>query len=439
MAPLIALDEWLSSEAQSHERVLTHTAVPDPGSVIGGCYRVVRVLGTGAMGVVLLADDESLERRVAIKFIRPNLAGPSFRRRFLDEARAMARVNHPNVLQVHAFGEHGAAPYFVTEFVEGSTLEQWLAARRSPHDLDVALRILNDVCLGVAAIHAQDTVHHDIKPANILLDEQLRPRVADLGLANRYQGDSSSMFGVVGTPAYMAPEIAFSRDRDPALRSRADVYSLACVAYELLTGHPPFDGSGNGGLLLQHAMRPVPPPSNRCVRVPKELDHAVLRALEKDPRARTPSISAFRHDLVAARRGSLEPERILLAEDNDSSRHALQLFLAMEFPNTELECVADGLSALEAFERKAPSVAIFNMQMPGIDGIRLTKLFRERGTSAAMPILVLTASGGPNEWQQLAALGADRLLVKPVIGDDVVALIRRTLGERSARVLQVVV
>ncbi len=271
------------------------------------------------MGVVLLADDESLERRVAIKFIRPNLAGPSFRRRFLDEARAMARVNHPNVLQVHAFGEHGAAPYFVTEFVEGSTLEQWLAARRSPHDLDVALRILNDVCLGVAAIHAQDTVHHDIKPANILLDEQLRPRVADLGLANRYQGDSSSMFGVVGTPAYMAPEIAFSRDRDPALRSRADVYSLACVAYELLTGHPPFDGSGNGGLLLQHAMRPVPPPSNRCVRVPKELDHAVLRALEKDPRARTPSILGV--SSRPCRRASRKPRARA-----DSSRRRQRLF-----------------------------------------------------------------------------------------------------------------
>ncbi|MDP9150779.1 MAG: protein kinase [Myxococcota bacterium] len=434
---MLVLDEWLSSAQQSHERELTHNPVPEPGSVIAGCYRVVRLLGTGAMGVVLLAEDESLQRRVAIKFIRPTLAGPSFRDRFLDEARAMARVSHPNVLQVHAFGEQDEAPYFVMEFVEGFTLTQWLADRSAPLNLDVALRILDGLCLGVAAIHAQNTVHHDIKPANILLDDTLRPRVADLGLAALHRQDQPSGSEVLGTPAYMAPEIAFSRDSDPALRPRADVYSLACVAYELLTGRPPFDGSGSAGLLLQHAMRAVLPPSSLCARVPKKLDRAVLRALEKDPRARTPSIDAFRRDLVAARWGTLEPERILVAEDDDASRHAMRALLETAFPNAELECVADGQLALEAFERKPPSVAILDLQMPGIDGMHLTRLFRERGTEG-MPILVLTGFGGPDEWRQLAALGADRLLVKPVVADDVVALIRRTLGERSASARQFV-
>jgi serine/threonine protein kinase len=391
------------------------------------------------MGVVLLAHDETLDRRVAIKFTRPGLLSARFRERFLAEARSMARVSHPNVLQVHAYGEHGDAPYFVMEFVEGRTLEQWLVETGSPPTIDVALSILDDVCRGVSAIHAQDTVHHDIKPSNILLDDELRPRVADLGLAVLYRLEQPAKYELIGTPAYMAPEIAFSTDHDPALRFRADVYSLACVAYQLFTGRPPFDAATNIGILLQHATRPVPPPSSLRLDLPVELDNAVLRALEKDPVARTPTVEGFRRDLMAARGESLDPARILVAEDEDDSREALRLILALEFPNAEIVCVRDGLAALEAFDRNPPSVAILDLRMPGIDGMELTKLLRERGSSATMPIIILTASGGPAEWRRLAALGADRLLVKPVVFGDVVAVVRRALSERSSGGLQQIV
>jgi serine/threonine protein kinase len=269
MPPLLAPDEFLSSEVPSHERELTDHADAEPGSIIGG-YRIIRLLGRGSMGVVYLAHDEALDRQVAIKFTDPNQLSPSFRKRFLEEARAMARVSHPNVLQVHAFGEHEERPYFVMEFVEGQTLEQWLKDRPSQPDLDVALGILDDLCLGIAAIHAQNTVHRDIKPSNILLNDQLRPRVADLGLA-ALRLDQQSKPEIVGTPAYMAPEIAFSSLSDPALRARADVYSLACVAYELFVGHPPFDAAGNVGILLQHAMKPVPPSEHPARQSPRRV------------------------------------------------------------------------------------------------------------------------------------------------------------------------
>ncbi len=295
------------------------------------------------------------------------------------------------------------------------------------------------MCLGVAAIHAESTVHHDIKPSNILLDDQLRPRVADLGLAALRQVGPSNRSEVVGTPAYMAPEIAFSNHADPLLRSRADVYSLACVAYQLFTGRPPFEGTTNVNVLLQHASMPVPPASSLRPGLPEELDRALLRALEKDPAARTPSVEAFRRDLASARQGSLEPKRILIAEDHDDSREALKLSLARGFPHAEIECVSDGKSALEAFDRTTPSVAILDLRMPEIDGMDLTKLLRERCSSANMPIIVLTASGGPQEWRMLAALGADRLLLKPVVADDVIALVRRALRERSSTALRVMV
>lgn len=434
---MIAVDDWLTTEDQSAERVLTGPVGPSPGTLIGGGYRILSTLGAGSMGVVLLAQDETLDRRVAIKFTRGSMKGSGFRDRFLAEARAMARVSHPNVLQVHAFGEHNESPYFVMEFVDGPTLEQWLAQRGSPPDVDVALRILDDLCHGVSAIHAADTVHHDIKPSNILLDDELRPRIADLGLAVLYREGSPTTREIVGTPTYMAPEIAFARDTDPALRSRADVYSLGCVAYQLFTGRPPFDGAGNMGMLLQHATRPVPPASGIRPGLPAELDHALLGALAKDPSERTSTADIFRRSLIAARGTGRDPVRILVAEDNDDSREALQVMLSLEFPHADIECVADGVAALAAFDRKAPSVAILDLRMPGIDGMELTRLLRERGTSPTMPIIILTASGGAAEWRRLSSLGADRFLVKPVIMDDVVALVRRAIDERAGSGLRV--
>ncbi len=425
-----AADEASDSSDGERESVVRDVPI---GAMIGEVYRVVGPLGSGSMGVVFLAHDESLDRRVAIKFIHPTLSGVTFRERFMAEARAMARVNHPNILQIYAFGEHDGAPYFVMEWVQGRTVEQWLTESPSPPDLELALRILDETCQGVSAIHAAHSVHRDIKPSNILLDDEtFRPRVADLGLADLCRDDRPSKPEIVGTPTYMAPEIAFSRETDPALRPRADVYSLACVAYQLFTGRPPFDGTGNMGMLLQHAMNPVTPPSSLRADLPAELDGVILRALAKDPKDRTPTVEAFRRDLLAARLGGREPVRILVAEDDADFREAMNLTLSFEFPEAEIECVEDGQAALEAFERKRPSVTILDLRMPRLDGMELTALLRARDTSATMPIIILTASGGSEEWKRLAALGADRFLVKPVVMDDVISLVRRSLGERSS-------
>ncbi|HWO09507.1 MAG TPA: serine/threonine-protein kinase, partial [Polyangiaceae bacterium] len=202
-----------------------------PGTLIGGSYRLMGEVGRGAMGVVLLALDEHLQRRVAIKFIRSDVVEPGFYARFTQEARAMARVSHPNVLCIYAFGEHEGTPYFVTELVEGVTLEAWLQARPSPPELESALRILDDVCRAIAAIHAAGTVHRDIKPSNILVDAELRTRVADFGVSTRYAGSMSSATSeMAGTPAYMAPEVAMWEGQPGAPCPLSDIYSLGCIA-----------------------------------------------------------------------------------------------------------------------------------------------------------------------------------------------------------------
>ncbi len=324
------------------------------------------------------------------------------------------------------------------EFVDGQTLEHWLAGHAMPPDPELALGILAGMCEGVAAIHAAGTVHRDLKPTNILLDADLRPRIADLGLAVLWRQDEASKRELVGTPAYMAPEIAFADQFESAHRSRADVYSLGCIAYELVTGEAPYgklpEGSGPTATLLQHMMGEVKPPSSVGDCSSPELDHVILRALSKDPAKRTPTVEALRHDLAAARLNRREPVRILVADADDDFRNAVAGVLEQGFPGAEVECVADGRRALEAFDRCHPSVLIIDARLPVLDAFDVTEFIRtERAPSSAIPIIVLAASDGPSEWKRLSAIGADRFLVKPIIAEDIVATVRQCLLERTSR------
>lgn len=418
----------------------------EPGTVLGGVYRLVREVGHGSMGVVFQAEDLTLERNVGIKVVWPHLLDENLRHRFQTEARAMARVNHKNVLAIYTIGQHEGAPYFVSEFVDGVSLETWLkdvTKDGQRPDPDLALRIFDETCQGVAAIHAAKTVHRDLKPSNILLDKKFHVRVADLGVANilmqmkpagveSTEGRDTAELDVVGTPSYMAPEVAFRRDINADLLPRADVYSLGCIAYELFTGQKLFEAEGAAALMFRHATEKPDPPSVRRPGLGALFDKAILRALEKDPRERTRSVEGLRFEMATAKSEGSEPVRILVAEDDPDFREALGIRLRKEFPFAEVECVGDGAAALEAFEKKAPSVLIVDLQMPNMDGLELTKRLRANEGTRTMPILVVTASGGPNEWKELSALGADGFLVKPVNMTDVVTLVRRALEERTS-------
>lgn len=406
---------------------------PGIGSSIGEVYEVEAELGGGAMGVVMSAFDRLLQRRVAIKLIRSNLQAEDFRARFMLEARAMALVSHPNVVTIHAFGEHEGNPYMVMELVEGQTLDRWMDAQGARPDVDAALRILNQVCLGVSAIHAAGTLHRDLKPSNILLDEELRARVSDLGLAVKYQ-DGAQIKELVGTPGYIAPEIQFDVSTDGGATPQSDLYSLACVAFELLTGEPPYGASDDLALAVLHATAAVPLASDVRRDLPKAFDDVLSQALAKDPKQRQQSVELFRRALMEARNDSLEPVRLLVAEDDPDFRELLQIVLTQEFPGADVECVPNGREAVSAFDRKPASVVVLDLQMPEMDGMAVTALLRARPQALRVPIIVLSASGGSKEWQLLSSLGADRFLVKPVNLDDVISTIRRAARERSSRV-----
>ncbi len=410
------------------------------GTNVDGNYRIVRPLGAGGMGVVTLAHDERLDRFVAIKFIRPELfKQASLRELFHVEARAMARVSHPNVLTVHAFGEHDGIPYFVMEYVEGPTVEDWLRrrkARGAAPDVGEAVRLLDQVCLGVEAIHAASTVHRDLKPSNLLMtgeivDEQLRVAVSDLGVARILEDGSGGSSCVVGSAQYMAPEAALGDDSKPELATRRDVYALGCIAYELLTGQPPFDAPNDIGLMSKHLLEPPPPATSLRAGLPPGYDEVLLRAVDKDPHKRWSSVAELRRALLAVHERDHDPKRILVADDDDDWRELLERALAKRFPDAQIDLVRDGEQAIAKFEEHPYSVVLVDLQMPAVDGIELTSRLRAQKASAATPIIVMTAAGGPGEWRRLSKMGADGFLVKPVDPEDIAMLIRRTIRSRG--------
>jgi serine/threonine-protein kinase len=226
------------------------------GRVLGKRYRLVSALGTGASAHVFLAEDVSLQRHVAVKLLQPGLAhDPSFLKRFSAEARSVASLNHPHVLQVFDWGEDAEGPYLVAEYLDGGSLRD-LLDRGVRLDHAQAARLGSEVAQGLAYAHARGLVHRDIKPANLLFDEEGRVRVADFGVARALaQAAWTEPEGaMVGTARYASPEQAEGRQVD----GRADVYSLSLVLYEALTGEVPFVADTTVGTLMARVGAPLP-------------------------------------------------------------------------------------------------------------------------------------------------------------------------------------
>ena len=270
-------------------------------TALGPQYRLERELGRGGMGVVFLATDTTLDRQVAIKVVHPELAAhESITRRFLAEARTIARLRHPNIVAVHAAGSAEGLLYYVMDEVAGESLRQRLLreGRISPAD---TARILSHLAAALDASGRAGVVHRDVKPENVLLDEASgRAMLADFGIARAVAveatGSSTGQGVAVGTPVYMSPEQAAGEEID----TRSDLYALGVVAYEMLTGQPPFQGPHRVVVSKHIAERPVPVERLRP-ETPRELAGAVMRALEKQPSDRWQTGEEFRQAVVGER------------------------------------------------------------------------------------------------------------------------------------------
>ena len=317
------LEGLLEAEPSASDSSLGWTETWSRGSLGSlGRFQLRERLGEGGFGQVFLAFDPRLDRDVALKVLKQPDPNERVMERFFREARAAARLDHPNIVAVHDAGFENGRCWVAFHFVSGRPLNWY----RDQHRLDppTAARILRDLADAVDHAHRQGVLHRDIKPANVLIDDLGRPRLIDFGLARRSDLDSSLTHdgAVIGTPAYMSPEqaLGFSSQVD----ERSDVFSLGVIFFEVLSGERPYSAASRSGPSNEAAEPPLgpgkcaPPPSVRTIQpaVPAALDRICMRAIAQDPRDRYASARALADDLDqwllqhrGERSGSRSPSR----------------------------------------------------------------------------------------------------------------------------------
>jgi len=265
-----------------------------------GRYRVERTLGHGGMAVVYLARDEELHRPVAVKVLAEHLADDErFRRRFLREARLAGRLSDPHVVQVYDAGETDGRPFIVMEYVAGRTLAE---SGKLPADETLELGL--QACAGLQHAHDAGLVHRDVKPGNLLLRDDGVLKIADFGIARAAETTRVTELGtVLGTAAYLSPEQAAGEE----VTAAADIYSLAAVLYELLTGRPPYQFESLAELAAKQSAGVITPVRDLEPSVPPQLEAAVMHALAREPRFRPASAAEFAQELAQAVEPPTEP------------------------------------------------------------------------------------------------------------------------------------
>jgi serine/threonine-protein kinase len=270
---------------------------PQPGDLIADRYELEELVGTGGMSSVFRARDNQLDRRVAIKILHEHYAeDPEYLERFRREARAVARLSHPNIVTVIDRGADGGRQYIVFEHIEGENLKE-LVLRTGRLPVRRALELALAVADGLSFAHDHGLVHRDVKPQNVLLSREGEVKVTDFGIARSLHVDHgvTQTGTVLGTGEYLAPEQASGKQVSPA----TDVYSLGVVLWELLAGDAPFVGENFVAVALRHVNEPAPSLRERRPDVSARLEAAVDRALAKDPGRRFPSMAAFAQELRA--------------------------------------------------------------------------------------------------------------------------------------------
>jgi hypothetical protein len=335
-------------------------------------YRIERRLGRGGMGILFLAIEPGLERRVALKLIAPEAAADEvFARRFAEESRIAASIEHPNVVPIYAAGEEAGIPYIAMRYVAGSDLGRRIA-REGRLEPALAVALIAQVGNGLDAIHAAGLVHRDVKPANVLLSGEEGAEhayITDFGVARNVATESglTQTGRFVGTLDYVAPEQISGAPVD----ARVDVYALGCLLFKLLTGQVPFPRDGEAARLYAHLNDPPPAPSLYVPAVPMALDDVVIRAMSKQPGDRYPSAGDLGRAAQAALSGAAVaiPERTVATgaaatvesaivveqptepthrDDGDIDPPARGRKSAAASPNRRLLALAGGAAALVA-------------------------------------------------------------------------------------------
>jgi len=351
------------------------------GRILGGKYRIIQRIGGGGMGSVYKAEQTYFDRIVAVKILHSHLCvNKSFLQRFHQEARIMSQVVHPNAVKLFDFGVDGNLPYLVLEFVEGITLKETLT-KNGALPLARINRILQQTCSALTAAHALNIVHRDLKPDNIMLgvgsDGKESVRVLDFGIAKVLHnsgervGSLMTQVGMLmGTPAYISPELAMEKELDP----RSDVYSIGVVLYEMLTAEIPFKSSSPLETYIQH-IRNTPVPVRRLrpeLDIPEQVCDVVMKTLEKNPDDRYQSASELAFAFNAALK-TVDPHDLEAVPQSRATATIVDPFRTPpDFESTNVQSVTVeavenkkpnevklGTVGGEEFARKAPKTAIW--------------------------------------------------------------------------------
>jgi serine/threonine protein kinase len=439
-----------SARQDASTRVIEALPLPEvPPLVVDGRYEVEAVVGHGGMGIVYLARDLGLGRPVALKMIAPRWVGDDrVVQSFQREAKALASIRSQYVVQVHAFGLHEASYFFAMEYVRGRSLRQILAEHREHGDtipLHRSLTILHRVAQGIDAVHAAGMFHRDVKPSNIVIEEDTgRPVLVDFGLAMPSADHAAAL--AIGTPQYMAPEQAGVGVPGAVVGARTDVYSLGITAFEMLTGELPFESADLAQLMRRHARKKPPSPSS----VRRDLavfDKAIARALAKDPEERFPSCTAFAEVLGAAGERWItstlptlpppppsdadtapdvtspapgEPLHVLVVDDSPVFRRftvqatQLAFFRHKKDLRVVVQGAGSGHEAIEQATMEPPDLVLLDFDMPGLDGVDTLSRLRALPGGGGARVVVLSGRVGAADRWRFAVLGVNDFVAKPI-------------------------
>lgn len=342
-----------------------------PTSALFGDYEVREELGRGGMGVVYKAHQISLSRTVALKVIlRGATPSSADLARFRTEAESAARLDHPAIVPIYEVGEQHGQPFFTMKYVAGTTLARRLA--EGPMPPREAAALLAPICRAIHYAHDRGVLHRDLKPSNILIDEEGRPHVSDFGLAKRVEAEEHLTLSgaVLGTPSYMAPEQAAGKRGN--LGPASDVYSLGTILYQMLTGHPPFQGATPVETVLLVLEQEPLPPRLLNPRADRELEMIALKCLQKPPELRYGTAKALADDLDA-----------YLADEPTAARSGMfSSVLARAFRETHHATVLENWGLLWMWHSLALLITCL-----------LTSLLQWRGTTSPLPYLALWTAG----------------------------------------------
>ncbi|PKN47301.1 MAG: hypothetical protein CVU59_03380 [Deltaproteobacteria bacterium HGW-Deltaproteobacteria-17] len=404
------------------------------GTLLEGKIRLEKILGRGAMGVVYLATDLFLERRVAVKVLKlKTIRNPDAIERFRREAVAMAHINHPNVVQIYSFGEKDDFYYFLMEHIPGRNLADLVEDYASRHDalpLDVAIGIIAQICAGLGAVHAKGIAHRDVKPANVLLaNDNFRVALTDFGLTSLSPSSRDRL--VEGTPLYLAPERIRTEDLPMDRQHLPDIYAIGCIFFELLTGHPPYECDSLVELLDMHLHEEIPRITAERPDLPLYVDTIVQNAMAKDYGRRYRSCEALRAELLQFRMPSRtekysRPLLLLLDADTEDGE-ALKSALRTQLPNMHVLSSPDPEDAIATAMQERPDVIFVTDQLNGFSLLELCS----RLQSSRVPVFLFLSSADNSLVFLYRELGVRGVFVKPYPMTAIMDLIRKTLTEKS--------